>query len=224
MAEARFCFNREGSMHTSRRQALAYLSASALAAACASADPDEIATPAETEGPFFPTDTNVERDADLTRLAGRTERAAGQVIEVRGRVLGRDGRPISGARVELWQANAAGRYAHPADAGNPEPVDANFQGYAALQSGGDGGFSAVTIRPGGYLVREMGQRRTPHLHWKVVAGGRTLATQSYFPGEPENESDFLIRAMGDPVRALIMRPGAAGAEGATGYDWDVVLA
>lgn len=212
-------------MIASRRRALSYLSAAALTAACASADPDEaIATPPETEGPFFPTDTNAERDADLTRLAGRNERAAGQVIEVRGRVLGADGRPLSGARVELWQANSVGRYAHPADAENDAALDPNFQGYAALQTGADGGFSALTIKPGGYLVREMGQRRTPHLHWKFASSGRTLTTQSYFPAEPENEADFLIRAMGDSARALIMDAGAAGAEGAGGYDWTIVLA
>ena len=70
----------------------------------------------------------------------------------------------------------------------------------------------------------MGRRRTPHLHWKVGAGGRILTTQSYFPGEPANEEDFLIQAMGDPVRALIMRAGAVGAEGTPGFDWTIVLA
>lgn len=210
-------------MFASRRRALSYLSAAVLAAACASADP-EGATPSETEGPFYPVDTNMERDADLTRLAGRSERAAGQVIEMRGRVLGADGRPVSGARVELWQANAAGRYAHPGDAANPSPLDPNFQGYAAVQTGADGAFSFTTIKPGGYLVDAQGPR-TPHMHWKIVSGGvQTLTTQSYFPGEPANEVDFLMRAMGDRSRALIARAGAAGSDGSAGFDWDVVLA
>lgn len=209
-------------MVASRRTALAWLGASALAAACASADPDG-ATPAEVEGPFYPTDTNIERDADLTRLAGRPGRAAGQVIEVRGRVLGPDGRPVSGARVEIWQANAAGRYAHPRDAGNPAPLDPNFQGYAIVESGAEGGFSVTTIKPGGYLVDQQGPR-TPHLHWKIEAGGRSLTTQSYFPGEPANEVDFLMRAMGERSRALIARAGAAPEAGALGFDWDIVLA
>jgi protocatechuate 3,4-dioxygenase beta subunit len=206
------------------------MGAGALAAACTAeraieAAATAVATPAETEGPFFPTSVNVERDADLTRLAGRNERAAGQLIEVRGRVLNRDGQPISGAKVELWQANAAGRYAHPRDAANTAPLDPNFQGYALLETGADGGFSVLTIKPGGYMVREMNNAvRTPHLHWKIVGAGRTLTTQSYFPGEPANETDFLMRAMGDRANYLIARAGAAGAEGAPGFDWDVVLA
>ena len=155
-------------------------------------------------------------------MAGRDERAAGQVIEVRGRVLGPNGQPITGARVQLWQANAAGRYAHTSDAGNSAPLDPNFQGYAAVESGVDGAFRFTTIKPGGYLVAEQGPR-TPHLHWKVAANGQDLTTQSYFPDEPGNDTDFLIQAMQTDPRVLIARAGAAGTDGAPGYDWDVVL-
>jgi protocatechuate 3,4-dioxygenase beta subunit len=91
-----------------------------------------------------------------------------------------------------------------------------------LQTGADGRFSVTTIRPGGYDVPSIG-RRTPHFHWKFAAGPTQLTTQSYFPGEPQNESDPLMQAMGEPARLLIAREGAAGAEG-PGYDWDVVLA
>jgi protocatechuate 3,4-dioxygenase beta subunit len=209
----------------SRRRALLVLSASALAACANQTEGEELAqTPAEEEGPFYPVDTNIERDADLTRLAGRSERAAGEIIAFRGRVLGSDGRPISDARVQIWQANAVGRYAHPGDAENPNPLDPNFQGYAVLQTGADGGFAVTTIKPGGYTVRELGgAQRTPHLHWRIEAGERVLTTQSYFPGEPFNDVDFLMRAMGDKSRALIARAGDAGADGALGFDWDVVL-
>lgn len=211
-------------MQISRRRTLSLLSAGALAACAAQVDADEAAlTPSETEGPFFPENTEVERDADLTRLAGRSERAAGQVIEMRGRVLGPDGQPVSGARVQLWQANAAGRYAHSRDAANPAPLDPNFQGYAVVQTGADGGFSFTTIKPGGYLVDRAGPR-TPHMHWKITAHGRELTTQSYFPGEPANEADFLIRAMRPAeVQRLIASAGAAGAEGVPGFDWAVIL-
>lgn len=212
-------------MIITRRRTLTLLGASALAACAAEVDPENaaaVATPPETEGPFFPENTSGESDVDLTRLAGRSERAAGQVIEVRGRVLGPNGQPITGARLQLWQANAAGRYAHTADAANPAPVDPNFQGYAAIETGADGAFRFTTIKPGGYLVADEGPR-TPHLHWKVAANGKELTTQSYFPGEPANETDFLIRAMQADPRTLIARSGAAGAEGEPGYDWDIVL-
>lgn len=212
-------------MLLSRRRVLLVLSASSLAACANQVEGEDLAeTPAEIEGPFFPIDTNIERDADLTRLAGRSARAAGDIIEFRGRVLGRDGQPISGARVQIWQANAVGRYAHPGDAENPNPLDPNFQGYALLQTGADGGFAVTTIKPGGYLVREMGgARRTPHLHWRIESDGRQLTTQSYFPDEPSNDADFLMRAMGEESRALIARAGAPGAEGVRGFEWDVVL-
>lgn len=212
-------------MMITRRRTLALLGASALTACAAEVDPGDetalAATPREIEGPFFPENTRVESDVDLTRLTGRGERAAGQVIEVRGRVLGPNGQPIAGARVQLWQANAAGRYAHSADAGNPAPLDPNFQGYAVTKSDADGAFRFTTVKPGGYLVAR--QSRTPHLHWKIAANGRELTTQSYFPEETANNTDFLIRAMQSDPRLLIARAGTSSAEGALGYDWDVVM-
>lgn len=150
----------------SRRRLVMGITGAAFAAAATERALAAALTPSETEGPFFPRDTNVERDADLTRLANRTARAAGQVIEFDGRVLDAQGKPIAGARIELWQANAAGRYAHPGDAGNKAPLDPNFQGYALLTSGADGTFRLTTIKPAGYNVPAIGVR-TPHLHWKI---------------------------------------------------------
>ncbi|MDX2236396.1 MAG: protocatechuate 3,4-dioxygenase [Hyphomonadaceae bacterium] len=213
-------------MIITRRRSMALLSASALAACASDIDRDAAAlalTPRETEGPFFPEDVSGESDVDLTRLAGRSARATGQVITVRGRVLDRFGAPITGARVELWQANAAGRYAHSADAGNPAPLDPDFQGYGAITTGADGAFRFTTIRPGGYLVARQGPR-TPHLHWKIAAGAAALTTQSYFPGDSANEADFLIRAMGAPAQRLMARDAGVDEAGAPRFDWDVVLA
>jgi protocatechuate 3,4-dioxygenase beta subunit len=217
----------EALMPLSRRRALTVLSASALAACVARVEGEEAAaavagTPAQTEGPFFPVDTDIERDADLTRLAGRSERAAGQIIEVRGRVLDINGQPVAGARLDIWQANAAGRYAHPGDAVNTAPLDPNFQGYAHLTTGADGGYSLVSIRPGGYDVAGIG-RRTPHIHWKAEAGARRLTTQMYFPGEPENEADGVLRGVRRPD-LVIARTAAADEAGALGFIWDIVLA
>lgn len=204
------------------RRGLVIGASAVVAVACTEKAGAAGVTPAETEGPFFPVDTRIENDADLTRLAGRSERAAGRVIEFLGRVLDANGKPIAGARIDLWQANAAGRYAHPGDAGNKAALDPNFQGYALLTSGADGGFRVMTIKPAGYNVPQIGVR-TPHLHWKIAAGARRLTTQSYFPGEPQNETDGLMRAMGERSRALIARSGAASEPGALGFAWDVVL-
>jgi protocatechuate 3,4-dioxygenase, beta subunit len=203
----------------SRRGVVAGAGALVLAAGAHGAN---AATPAEIEGPFFPVDTKIENDADLTRLAGRNARAAGQVMELSGRVLDANGKPIGGARLELWQANAAGRYAHPGDAGNTAPLDPNFQGYALLLTGADGSFRVTTIKPAGYNVPGFGLR-TPHLHWKVAHGPRTLTTQSYFPNEPQNDTDGLMRRMGAPVRDLIARAAPAAEPRALGFVWDIVL-
>lgn len=202
----------------SRRKLILATGAALSVVACEGA---QATTPAETEGPFFPLDTNIERDADLTRLAGRTSRARGQVIEFTGRLLDTAGKPIASARIELWQANAAGRYAHPGDAGNKADLDPNFQGYALLATGPDGTFRAVTIKPAGYNVGT--GARTPHLHWKIAAGARKLTTQSYFPNEPQNETDALMRAMGEVSRKLIAREAQATEPGALAFVWDIAL-
>jgi protocatechuate 3,4-dioxygenase beta subunit len=207
-------------MSLTRRTILASAGAGAMLGACARAAEALPETPSETEGPFFPVDTAIERDADLTRLAGRSERAAGQIIEVRGRLVDAAGAPIANAQIELWQANAAGRYAHPRDTSSA-PLDPNFQGYALLRTGADGAFSIASIKPGAYGAG--GQMRTPHLHWKFAAGARRLTTQMYFPGEALNDSDMLIRRQRD-ARALIAEGGAAAEQGALGFDWTVVLA
>ncbi|MFZ2508195.1 MAG: hypothetical protein WAW79_06970, partial [Steroidobacteraceae bacterium] len=91
----------------------------------------EAITPAVTEGPFFPRREQRDKDADLTRIDGRSEAAAGEVIEVHGRIVDATGAAVAGALVDLWQANAHGRYDHEADP-NPAPLDPNFQGWAQL--------------------------------------------------------------------------------------------
>ena len=103
----------------------------------------------QTIGPFYPVERPLDQDADLTIVRGRRGAAKGQVIEVSGRVLDPDGRPIPGARIDLWQANAAGRYAHPGDK-NPAPLDPEFQGSARLVADGEGRYRFRTILPGAY--------------------------------------------------------------------------
>jgi protocatechuate 3,4-dioxygenase beta subunit len=203
----------------SRRLLLAHLGAGALAAGAHAQGSALSPTPAQTEGPFYPSNPMAERDADLTRIAGRTQRAFGQVIEVRVRVLDRAGRPVRGAGIDLWQANAAGKYDHPNDT-NDAPKDQNFQGFARLTSGNDGGARIVTVKPGSY---PSGRRmRTPHLHWRISGNGAELTTQMYFPGEALNENDRVLSRLADP-RSVIARPDSAAEAGALGFAWDVVL-
>jgi protocatechuate 3,4-dioxygenase, beta subunit len=206
-------------MRFSRRSALACASAALLLPGCARAQTALARTPAQTEGPYYPVDRAIERDADLTRLAGRSARALGQVIEVAGRVVDTNGAAVGAARLELWQANAAGRYAHPRDSSSA-PLDTNFQGYALLETDAAGRFSIVSIKPGAYGAGR--GRRTPHLHWKVESGARRLTTQMYFPGEALNESDGILRSVGD-ARALIAQGSAANEPGALALSWTIVL-
>lgn len=81
-------------------------------------------------GPFYPVQKPLEDDADLTRLAGHKNRAKGPLIELTGRVLDRDGKPVAAAEVQIWQANAAGRYMHHGDDNSNLPFDPDFQYYA----------------------------------------------------------------------------------------------
>lgn len=179
-----------------------------------------VATPAQTSGPFYPRIKPLDSDTDLTLLKGASGPAQGTVIDVGGRVLSLKGHAVRDAVVELWQADAFGRYNHPGD--DPRGRDPNFQGYGAVKTTADGGFRFRTIRPRHYGSGSW--VRTPHLHFRVIgAGSRELVTQMYFPGEPMNAADFIYRGLAsDAVRQ------AATAVQATGelpnYRYDIVLA
>lgn len=148
-------------------------------------------TPSETEGPFYPLMPQQDKDFDLTRIAGKDEVARGQIIILEGLVLGVDGLPIENATVDLWQANAAGRYRHPRDR-NAAPLDPNFQGWAIVQSGKSGQFRFKTVFPGQYPA-SADWIRPPHIHFKISKPGfKELVTQMYFPGQPLNDADLLL--------------------------------
>lgn len=153
-------------------------------------------TPRETKGPFYPVKAQKDTDFDLTRIEGHTQAAIGRVIEIAGQVLDTQGNPIEDARVELWQANAAGRYSHPRDA-NPAPLDLDFQGWAIVPSGREGGFRFKTVFPGAYPAAP-DWTRPPHIHFLIKKTGFVeLVTQMYFPGEALNESDLLLSKKND---------------------------
>jgi protocatechuate 3,4-dioxygenase beta subunit len=148
-------------------------------------------TPRQTEGPFYPTKLPLDADNDLVQVGGRSEQAKGIVTHVFGRALDRDGHPLAGARIEIWQCDADGRYHHPAD--RRGPADPNFQGFGATITAEDGGYRFRTIRPVAY------PGRTPHIHVAVLAPSRArLVTQMYVAGEPGNARDGVYNAIRDP--------------------------
>ena len=177
------------------------------------------ATPSSITGPFYSEQYTGEVDNDLTLVHGRRGRALGQIIEVTGRVLDRRGSSVPGARIELWQANAAGRYAHPADS-NPAPLDPNFQGFARLVTGSDGSYRYTTVKPGAY-PDGIGNPRPPHIHLDITGAGDRLVTQMLFPGELLNDTDDVIPGSNRP--GLIASPLGRSASGALRFGWDIVL-
>lgn len=108
-----------------------------------------IPTPDETEGPFYPVKDQEDKDADLTQIKGHTAVAQGQHILVSGQVQDVAGHPVTQAALDIWQADAHGRYHHPRDP-NPARPDENFQGWAVLRSGENGLFRFKTVMPGAY--------------------------------------------------------------------------
>ena len=173
-------------------------------------------TPESPLGPFYPVRYAGEDDSDLTMLEGRKTRAAGDVIEVSGRVLDRRGNPVNGASIEIWQANAFGRYAHENEV-STEPLDPNFQGVARLVTGPTGEWRITTIKPKFY-DSAIGLH-TPHIHFDVQGRAHRLAAQMYFPEEQEkNEADSLYRELGAEAPASIARLDAPAR-----YRWDIVL-
>lgn len=179
-------------------------------------------TPALTEGgpigPFYPVIRPGDDDFDMTHIKGRKGRALGRVIEVTGRVLDRKGNPVRGAALELWQCNAAGRYAHPGDIATA-PLDPNFQGFAKLVTGPSGEWRIRTIKPSGY-DSPIGHR-TPHIHFDIKGRQVRLITQMYFTEDhATNSKDMLYNQLGaDAVTAMAQQQAEADR-----YRWDIVLA
>lgn len=157
-----------------------------------------VATPPQTLGPFYPVTKPLDRDADLTRVRGAAGRAAGDIIDVAGRVADRDGRIMRSALVEIWQCNAFGRYDHPRG-GRDAPLDANFQGYGQDVTDEAGGYRFRTIKPPPYPA-SANWMRPSHIHFRIVApGAGTLVTQMYFAGDPYLGSDFIFNDIADPA-------------------------
>ena len=172
-------------------------------------------------GPFFPLTLPADTDFDMTMIQGNKERAKGQLLYLSGRVLNTRGEPQSGAVLEIWQANSVGRYAHPGDDSNA-PLDPNFQGYARIVTGADGGYRLKTIYPGPY------SNRTRHIHFDIKGAKSRVVTQMYFEGEERNVSDNLFKQHNEDDRKTLlakpMAPAGDQEKNALVMGWDVVLA
>ena len=179
---------------------------------------DRALTAESPMGPFYPLSHPADSDADLTWVKGQAARAAGQVIEVSGRVFDVRGNPVPGATIELWQANAAGRYAHPNDI-STAPMDPNFHGFASLKSDSAGAWRIVTVKPGGY-DSPIGHR-PPHIHFDVRGQKHRNIAQLYFPEEESgNSADRLYQALGAQAATSLAARDAADPNK---YSWDIVL-
>ena len=184
-------------------------------------------TLSEVTGPVFAGGWAGADCADLTKEGKREP--IGERIIVAGRVLDENGRPVPGTLVELWQANAAGRYRHEADQHNA-PLDEKFLGKGQVVTGADGSYRFLTIKPGAYPWRNAHNAWRPqHLHFSVFgpAFATRLVTQMYFPGDPLLPLDPIFHSVADAsARERLVSaydPALSEAEFALGYRFDLVL-
>ena len=209
-----------------RRTVLTGLSASTtlllLPAAPSRAQRKLMATPRQSEGPFYPVEWNGDTDADLVLVSGEPAQALGQITHVNGHILDRTAQPVVGASVEIWQCDANGVYRHP-NGGATLRRDQGFQGRGRATSDASGRYAFRTIRPVAY------PGRAPHIHFRVVLPDRrALVTQMYVFGEAQNERDGVLNSIRDRRQreVLIVRlaPGDAVEPGALAGVFDIVLA
>jgi len=184
-------------------------------------------TLSDTTGPAYGRGRIGELDNDLTRQhAGEP---LGERIIVSGRVLDGGGRPVRRSLVEIWQANAAGRYTHKVD-NHPAPLDPNFSGAGRCLTEDEGRYSFVTVKPGAYPWKNHHNAWRPaHIHFSLFGPDfrSRLITQMYFPGDPLFDQDPILQSVRDEgarrrlVSAFDIE--TTEPEWALGYRFDIVL-
>jgi protocatechuate 3,4-dioxygenase, alpha subunit len=174
------------------------------------------ATTSQTVGPYFEIGLQwLNRD----NLVG--EGVSGERVTIQGRVFDGDGVPVPDAILEIWQANAHGKYDHPEDT-QDKPLEPGFQGYGRVPTTTEGAFRFATIKPGPVPAPD-GKEQAPHLVVSVFLRGvlRRLVTRIYFPDEPRNASDFILNLVEPARRSTLIAEKSAGAPGT--LEWNVVL-
>lgn len=182
----------------------------------------------EVTGPVYGQESVGPLDADLTKNGASNGEPLGERIIVTGRVLDEDGRPLANTLIEVWQANAAGRYVHAADQ-HDAPLDPNFFGGGRCATNAEGWYAFKTIKPGAYpWGNHLNAWRPNHIHFSLFGPSfaTRLITQMYFPGDPLLDLDPIFLATPEEARARLVadfsmeatEPGVA-----LGYRFDIVL-
>ncbi len=181
----------------------------------------------EVTGPLLGAERVTAAEADLT--SGHPGEPLGERIILTGRVLDSDGRPVPDALIEIWQANASGRYAHAVD-DHPAPLDPNFSGGGRSVTDSLGNYRFVTIKPGAYPWRNHRNAWRPaHIHFSLFGRAFTqrLITQMYFPADPLFGLDPIFNSIPDPqARQRLIATfdiDLTEPDWALGYRWDIVL-
>jgi protocatechuate 3,4-dioxygenase, beta subunit len=184
-------------------------------------------TLSEVTGPVYGHGRIGELDNDLTRQ--HEGEPLGERIIVTGRVLNGDGRPVRNSLIEVWQANAAGRYVHQGDR-HPAPLDPNFTGAGRCLTDDEGRYRFVTVQPGAYPWKNHDNAWRPaHIHFSLFgpAFATRLVTQMYFPGDPLFDHDPIFQSVRDPkARQRLVSSfdlETTEPEWALGYRFDIVL-
>ena len=177
-------------------------------------------------GPVFGHESVRPNDGELTKQHGGEP--LGERIIVSGRILDDDGLPVRGALMEIWQANAAGRYMHKND-NHPAPLDPNFTCYGRVLTDNDGRYSFVTVKPGAYPWKNHENAWRPaHIHFSLFGAGilSRLVTQMYFPGDPLLPFDPIFNSIPDETARTRLISSfdwqTTKPEHALGYKFDIV--
>ena len=182
---------------------------------------------ADVAGPVYGEGAVAAADSDLTQQ--HSGEPLGERITVTGRVVGSDGRPVPNTLIEIWQANAAGRYRHANDQ-HPAPLDPNFTGAGRCLTDAEGSYRFVTVKPGAYPWRNHENAWRPaHIHLSIFGRlmSERLVTQMYFPGDPLMALDPIVNGVHDEkARSRLVSAYAHDVtrpEWALGYRFDIVL-